>query len=162
MIIKELSSEQRVKGATVYLDYDEITQISNILCDVSNDHKSNDDFNKLHKDFYLLHYLTKDGILIKDDLELGLSILKGEKWMGEVVDGLSNVNISTELYNKSEALIRTFKKAWEEDPIFTVYVNGTEKIYKTLNLFKDILPILFPKDVDLYGTSRENLLIFSQ
>lgn len=79
MIIKELSSEQRVKGATVYLDYDEIVQISNILCDVSDTHKSNGEFNKLHKDFYFLHYLTKDGVLIKDDLELGLSILKGEK-----------------------------------------------------------------------------------
>lgn len=81
MIIKELNSEQRGKGATVYLDYDEIVQISNILCDVSSNYESNDGdlFNKLHKDFYLLHCLTKDGVLIKDDLEIGLSILKGEK-----------------------------------------------------------------------------------
>ena len=79
MVIKELNSKRRGKGATIHLDYDEIITISNVLCDASNNYKSNKDFNRLHKDFYLLHYLTKDGVLIKDDLELGLDILKGEK-----------------------------------------------------------------------------------
>lgn len=75
MSINELSSDSG--RATISLSVSEISILANALYEYVNSKSNNvnKEVKELHKDFYLFHWLVKDGRLVSDDLKIALDIL---------------------------------------------------------------------------------------
>ena len=66
MTINEIihKPDRNTKNATIYLDYDEIRDIANMLCSVTKQNEyQTESYKKLHRDFFLLFELVKNGCI---------------------------------------------------------------------------------------------------
>lgn len=79
MVIKELNSDRG--SAVIGLSISEVSILANALYQYvkCESNAKNKEVNELHKDFYLFHWLLKDGRLCSDDLKIALDMIKKEE-----------------------------------------------------------------------------------
>ena len=66
MTINEIihKPDRNTKNATIHLDYDEIRDIANMLCSVTKQNEyQTENYKTLHRDFFLLFELVKNGCI---------------------------------------------------------------------------------------------------